>query len=136
MSIPAVELDDGASIGIIDLQTCIQAVISASPELTTKPDLDYTVYAFDFSEFDNPQVGHGMLSKLLGAGGLADIESKKMITGRVVKNVMSLFSKGGIKETLEVKLRLAMVSRPNAWSGVVVGANGDVRYGQGIHAEA
>jgi len=123
-----VELDDGANIGIIDLQSCIQAVVSASPEITTKIDTDFTVYAYDFSEFETPLVGHGMLSKMLYAVATAlGGQSKTMITGRVQKNVMGFFAKGGIKETLEVKLKLAPVPRPGAWADVIVGPDGDLR---------
>lgn len=38
-------------------------------------------------------------------------QSKTMITGRVCKNIMGLFS-NGVKETLEVKLRLVPVPKP------------------------
>lgn len=57
-------------------------------------------------------VGQGMLSWVLSSSSPApnalDNQSKTMITGRVCKNVLGLFSKGA-QETLEVKLRLVPV---------------------------
>lgn len=73
---------------------------------------DYTVYAYDYSEYETPLVGQGMLSWVLAsASPTPDApahQSKTMVTGRVVKNPMGPFSKGA-QETLEVKLRLVPV---------------------------
>lgn len=84
-----------------------------SPELVGKlSGHDYTVYAYDFSEYETPLVGQGMLSWVLASSSPTPnapaTESKTMITGRVCKNIMGLFSKGP-KETLEVKLKLVPV---------------------------
>ncbi|KEF55441.1 uncharacterized protein A1O9_08191 [Exophiala aquamarina CBS 119918] len=103
-------IDETSQIGVIDLRTCLEAVTTASPELTTHPDNDYTVYAYDYSEPDTPLVGQGMLSKALisqtqGQGG----DNDTMVTGRVTKNLLGLFSKNA-QETLEVKLRFTPVN--------------------------
>jgi len=103
-------VDETSQIGVIDLRTCLEAVTTASPELTANPENDYTVYAYDYSEPDTPLVGQGMLSKALisqaqGQGADGD----NMVTGRVTRNLMGLFSKTA-QETLEVKLRFTPVS--------------------------
>jgi len=87
---------------------------TSSPELVAKLDHDYTVYAYDFSEYETPLVGQGMLSWILASASPspnapAD-QSQTMVTGRVCKNILGLFS-NGIKETLEVKLKLIPVPK-------------------------
>ena len=83
-----------------------------SPELVAKLDQDYTVYAYDYSEYETPLVGQGRLSRVLASISTTPDapahQSSTMITGRVCKNIMGLFS-NGVKETLEVKLRLVPV---------------------------
>lgn len=83
-----------------------------SPELTAKLGHDYTVYAYDFSEYETPLVGQGMLSWILASASATPNapaeDSQSMVTGRVCKNILGLFS-NGIKETLEVKLKLVPV---------------------------
>lgn len=73
---------------------------------------DYTVYAYDYSEYETPLVGQGMLSWVLASASPTPNapahQSKTMVTGRVCKNVLGLFSKGA-QETLEVRLRLVPV---------------------------
>ncbi|KAL1956020.1 hypothetical protein VTO42DRAFT_7835 [Malbranchea cinnamomea] len=105
-------LDEETQIGVIELKTCIQAIVSASPELVAKLGRDYTVYAYDYSEYETPLVGQGMLSWVLAsASPTPDApahQSKTIVTGRVVKNTFGLFSRGA-QETLEVKLRLVPV---------------------------
>lgn len=58
-------------------------------------------------------MGQGMLSWVLAsASPTPDApahQSKTMVTGRVCKNPMGLFSKGSVQDTLEVKLRLVPV---------------------------
>jgi hypothetical protein len=70
------------------------------------------VYAYDFSEYETPLVGQGMLSWILASASStpnapAD-ESQTMVTGRVCQNMQGLFG-NGLKETLEVKLKLVPV---------------------------
>ncbi|KAH7380241.1 hypothetical protein DE146DRAFT_289599 [Phaeosphaeria sp. MPI-PUGE-AT-0046c] len=112
VSVPVVSLDENTQVGVIELKTCIQAIVSASPELVAKLGHDYTVYAYDFSEYETPLVGQGMLSWILASASTtpnapAD-ESQTMVTGRVCKNILGLFG-NGMKETLEVKLKLVPV---------------------------
>ena len=105
-------LDETTQIGVIDLKTCIQAIVSASPELVARLGQDYTVYAYDYSEYETPLVGQGMLSWVLASSSSMPSapahQSRTVVTGRVCKNMMGLFS-GGSQETLEVKLRLVPV---------------------------
>ncbi|KAF1359680.1 hypothetical protein EJ07DRAFT_118783 [Lizonia empirigonia] len=112
LSVPVVSLDENTQVGVIELKTCIQAIVAASPELTAKLGHDYTVYAYDFSEYETPLVGQGMLSWILASASATPNapaeDSRTMVTGRVCKNILGLFS-NGIKETLEVKLKLVPV---------------------------
>ncbi|KAF2628548.1 hypothetical protein BU25DRAFT_410111 [Macroventuria anomochaeta] len=112
LSIPVVSLDEDTQVGVIELKTCIQAIVAASPELTARLGHDYTVYAYDFSEYETPLVGQGMLSWILASASATPNapaeDSQTMVTGRVCKNILGLFS-NGIKETLEVKLKLVPV---------------------------
>ncbi|KAL1966850.1 hypothetical protein VTN77DRAFT_3815 [Rasamsonia byssochlamydoides] len=105
-------LDEHTQIGVIELKTCIQAIVSASPELVAKLGQDYTVYAYDYSEYETPLVGQGMLSWVLASASPTPNapahQSRTIVTGRVRKNVLGLFSKGA-QETLEVRLRLVPV---------------------------
>ncbi|KAL6229689.1 hypothetical protein BDW75DRAFT_90790 [Aspergillus navahoensis] len=112
LDIQTAALDENTHIGVIELKTCIQAIVSASPELVAQLGQDYTVYAYDYSEYETPLVGQGMLSWVLASSSPTPNapahQSKTMVTGRVCKNVLGLFSKGA-QETLEVKLRLVPV---------------------------
>ncbi|PGH05145.1 hypothetical protein AJ80_08381 [Polytolypa hystricis UAMH7299] len=105
-------IDEETQVGVIELKTCIQAIVSASPELVVKLGRDYTIYAYDYSEYETPLVGQGMLSWVLASASPTPNapahQSKTMVTGRVCKSTFGLFSKGG-QETLEVKLRLVPV---------------------------
>ena len=114
LRIPTVAIDENTRIGVIELQQCIKAIVSASPELVSRlSQADYTIYAYDYSEYETPQVGQGLLSAILAAGTptVPAHQSIGKITGRVCKNIMGLFS-NGVQETLEVKLRLVPV--PNS----------------------
>jgi hypothetical protein len=86
-----------------------------SPELVAKLGHDYTVYAYDFSEYETPLVGQGMLSWILASASNTPNapaeDSQTMVTGLVCKN-MTVFGNGGVQETLEVKLKLVPV--PNS----------------------
>ena len=83
-----------------------------SPEILAKLGRDYTVYAYDYSEYETPLVGQGMLSWVLASASRASNspahQSSMMVTGRVCRNILGIFSKGA-QETLEVKLRLVPV---------------------------
>ncbi|KAJ5227112.1 uncharacterized protein N7469_007118 [Penicillium citrinum] len=106
-------LDEQTPVGVIELKTCIQAIVSASPELVAQLGKDYTVYAYDYSEYETPLVGQGMLSWVLASASPTPEapahQSKTMVTGRVCKNPLGLFTKSSAQETLEVKLRLVPV---------------------------
>lgn len=112
LNVPVVSLDENTQVGVIELKTCIQAIVGASPELVAKLGHDYTVYAYDFSEYETPLVGQGMLSWILASASTTPNapaeDSQTMVTGRVCKNILGIFS-NGIKETLEVKLKLVPV---------------------------
>lgn len=83
-----------------------------SPELVAKLGQDYTVYAYDYSEYETPLVGQGLLSWVLASTSPTPDapahQSRTIVTGRVSRSIMGLFSKGA-QETLEVKLRLVPV---------------------------
>ncbi|RDW94791.1 hypothetical protein BP5796_00554 [Coleophoma crateriformis] len=112
LNIQTVAMDDNTSIGVVELKTCIRAIVQCSPELVARLGQDYTVYAYDYSEYDNPLVGQGMLSWALAASSPTPTapahQSRQLITGRVCKNIPAIFA-NGIKDTLEVKLRLVPV---------------------------
>jgi hypothetical protein len=111
LQIPTVAIDEASQVGVIGLKECLQAILIASPELVSHlPDRDFTIYAYDYSEHDTPLVGQGMLSEAL-VNATSKQPTKTMITGRVCKNVLGLFS-NGVKETLEVRLRLVPHNKP------------------------
>lgn len=102
-------IDDANQIGIVDLKTCVQTIVAASPELVSKLEDDFTIYAYDYSEPDTPLVGQGMLSWALSSTQTNELDDgTNMVTGRVTKNILGLFAKSA-QETLEVKLRLVPV---------------------------
>lgn len=112
LDIQSAYLDENTQIGVIELKTCIQAIAAASPEVVAKLSHDFTVYAYDYSEYETPLVGQGMLSWILASSSATPAapahQSRTMVTGRVCKNVMGLFTSNS-QETLEVKLRLVPV---------------------------
>jgi hypothetical protein len=114
LQIKTISIDDTSSIGIIELKTCLQAIIQCSPELMARLGTDYTIYAYDYSEYDTPLVGQGMLSRAMAAASPTPnapaSESGQLITGRICKNILGIFT-NGVKETLEVKLRLVPVPK-------------------------
>ncbi|KAI5288998.1 hypothetical protein KEM54_004585 [Ascosphaera aggregata] len=111
LDIQTAYLDEDTQVGVIELRTCIQAIVSASPELVARISNDYTIYAYDYSEYETPLVGQGMLSWILAATSTTPDapahQSKTIVTGRVCKNV-GPFSRGA-QETLEVRLKLVPV---------------------------
>lgn len=108
LQIQTIPIDDRNAIGIIDLRTCLQALAQCSPEIINQPDKDYAVYAVDYSEEDVPMVGQGMLSWGLEQPSLCS--EPKLVTGRVTKNMLAAL-RGGVPETLEVRLKLNAVPR-------------------------
>ena len=112
LDIRTANLDENTQIGVIELKTCIQAIVAASPELVAALGQDYTVYAYDYSEYETPLVGQGMLSWVLASSSSTPSapahQSRTIVTGRVCKNLLGLFSSNS-QETLEVKLRLVPV---------------------------
>ena len=103
LQIQCIAVDPHTTVGVIDLQICLQAITQGSPELVNHTETDYTIYAVDFSEPDTPMVGQGMLSWVLSAPSRKDV--KQLITGRVTRNKFSVFGHGP-RETLEVRLQL------------------------------
>ncbi|ROW09082.1 hypothetical protein VMCG_02954 [Cytospora schulzeri] len=101
-------IDERNSIGVIDLRICLQAIAQCSPEIINQLDKDYAVYALDYSEDDMPLVGQGMLS--WGLEQPSPSSEQKMVTGRVTKNMLAIFG-NGVKETLEVRLKLNVVPK-------------------------
>lgn len=115
LNIPTVAIDDTTQVGVIELCQCVQAITAASPEIISRLGQgDFTIYAYDYSEYETPLVGQGLLSALLAAKSTTPNapahQSKTRITGRVCQNVLGLFN-NGVKETLEVKLRLVPVPK-------------------------
>ncbi|KAF4551153.1 Hypothetical protein D9617_14g076090 [Elsinoe fawcettii] len=116
LNVPAVPIDDKTFIGVIELRQCIRAIVEHSPEIIARLSQgDFTIYAYDYSEYETPLVGQGMLSALLAATSPTPSapahQSKTMITGRVCQNVMAAFQ-NDVSDTLEVKLRLVPVPKP------------------------
>ena len=103
LQIQCMAIDPHTTVGVIDLQICLQAITQGSPELMNHNETDYTIYAVDFSEPDTPMVGQGMLSWVMSAPSRKDV--KQLITGRVTRNKFSVFGHGP-RETLEVTLQL------------------------------
>ncbi|CAK7220081.1 hypothetical protein SBRCBS47491_004068 [Sporothrix bragantina] len=114
LQVQVIPIDDRSWIGIVDLRLCIQAMTQGSPELASQTELDYAIYAVDVSEPDTPLVGQGMLSWVMDPAAAMAAQQfddgPKMVTGRVAKNMMALFG-NGVRETLEVRLRLTAVAR-------------------------
>lgn len=108
LQIQTIPLDDRNRIGVVDLRLCLQAVAECSPEIIGQQESDYTIYAYDYSEQDTPLVGQGLMSWALDAP--TPNAEPKMVTGRVTKNLLAMFG-NGIRETLEVKLRMTAVPR-------------------------
>lgn len=102
-------MDEQNRIGVIDLKPCLQAVAQCSPELIGSDERDYTVYAYDYSEPDVPLVGQGMLSWGLDQGPNLS-NTPQLVTGRITKNLLAAFGTG-VRETLEVRLKLTPVPR-------------------------
>lgn len=108
LQIQTAPIDERTTIGVVDLRMCLQAIAQCSPEIVNQPDKDYAVYALDYSEEDVPLVGQGMLS--WGLDQTVASPEQKLVTGRVTKNMLAIFG-NGVKETLEVKLKLNSVPR-------------------------
>lgn len=92
------------ALGVVDLYKCIKAAYRASPELAAS-DHDFAVYSTDYSEPDEPLVGHGMCSTLSAS---SQSQSQNHIIGRVCKNAIPLFSSS---ESLQVRLRFTPMTK-------------------------
>lgn len=111
LQVQTIPIDESNYIGVVDLRSCIHAVMECSPELAGQEN-DFTIYAVDFSEPDTPLVGQGMLSWALDSmQNDSMMQQPKLVTGRVTKNILGVFG-GGNRETLEVRLRLSEAARP------------------------
>ncbi|POS83429.1 hypothetical protein EPUL_006101, partial [Erysiphe pulchra] len=109
LSIRKFMINETTTIGVVELQTCLRAILKASPELISNTLQDYTVYAHDFSECDYPLVGQGLLSKSLKLSSPSlkqnSHQPHQLLTGRISNEINCIFTTG-VKETLEVKMRL------------------------------
>ncbi|KAK2028307.1 GATA transcription factor [Colletotrichum zoysiae] len=103
LTIRTVPIDDKLTVGMVDLKMCVQAVVKCSPELLSDVTRDFAVYAYDYSEPDEPLVGQGFL------GWIVNNADGKQIIGRATRNPLSVFS-NGVKEILEIKLKLKPVA--------------------------
>ncbi|KAK4179195.1 hypothetical protein QBC36DRAFT_84970 [Triangularia setosa] len=108
LHIQTIPLNERTTIGVVDLRTCLQAVAQSSPEIVNQEENDYSVYAYDFSEPDVPLVGQGMLSWGLDPNN--ESSQQQLVPGRVTRNLLALLSSGS-RETLEVKLKLTVVTK-------------------------
>ena len=96
-------------LGMVQLSECLNQVCTSSPEIIhhlQSGSSDYSVYSIDFTELDNPFVGHGELTRLLMARNNQD--SPKVI-GKVCKSMMPFYN----KDTLEIQLRLKPIELKN-----------------------
>ncbi|KAK4242308.1 hypothetical protein C8A03DRAFT_29571 [Achaetomium macrosporum] len=107
LQIQTLALDQHTTIGLIDLRTCLQAVVQSSPEILNQEN-DYTVYSYDYSEPNVPLVGQGMLSWNLAS---QRDPQQQLTTGRVTRNLLALLNNGS-RDTLEVRLKFTAVARP------------------------
>jgi hypothetical protein len=130
-------LEDLTHIGVVDLRVCLQALASGSPELLSQDGLDYTVYAYDYSEEGTPLSGQGMLSSVFDQNTQNDSGdvSFKVITGRVTRNVLGFFSGSG-SDTLEVKLRLLPIARQGQSRGQTARQNFNPGDSQSLSSQA
>ncbi|KAK3308682.1 uncharacterized protein B0T15DRAFT_115456 [Chaetomium strumarium] len=107
LQIQTVPLDQQTTIGLIDLRTCLQAVVESSPELLDQQN-DYSVYSADYSEPNVPLVGQGRLSSALDS---QREPREQMITGYVTRNLLGALLNHGCQYTLEVNLRFTAIAR-------------------------
>ncbi|KAF6808413.1 gata transcription factor [Colletotrichum sojae] len=103
LQIQTVPLDEKRTIGMVDLKICAQAIARCSPELLNDATRDFAVYAYDYSEPDEPLVGQGLL------GWIVNNVDDKRIIGRATRNPLSVFS-NGVKDILEIKFKLKPVA--------------------------
>ena len=108
LNVHTAKQSETVEIGVVDLRTCVEAITSASPELTSLVDNDFTVYAYDYTEDDAPLDSQGRLSNLVEDEDNVDDEQGRMVSGLVKKNKMAMLMGNG-QEILEVKLRLTPV---------------------------
>jgi len=97
LNVQTAQQSETVEIGVVDLQTCVEAITSASPELTSLNTNDYTVYAYDYTEDDAPLDSQGRLSNLLEDDENFQKEQGKMVSGLVKKNKMAMLMGNGQK---------------------------------------
>ena len=111
ITVPTLALDDGNTLGLVDLKLCLDTVIKCSPELRGI-ETDYAVYVYDYTEVGLPQVGHGLLSDLLDPSKPVEQGmGSNMVPGLLKKNPLAAFNPNAIKDSLEVRLKLVANSK-------------------------
>ncbi|KAI1100749.1 hypothetical protein F4804DRAFT_35580 [Jackrogersella minutella] len=110
ITVQTIMIEEHSMIGVVQLRVCLQAIAQCSPELINDNEKDYTIYASDYSEPGVPLVGQGMLSWALEEESASPNTQSKFVTGCITKNPLAVFG-NGVKDTLEVKLKLTAVSR-------------------------
>ncbi|TEA22242.1 CENP-A multicopy suppressor protein 2 [Colletotrichum sidae] len=103
LPVQTLPIDERRTVGMVDLKICAQAVVRCSPELLSDVTRDFAVYAYDYSEPDEPLVGQGLL------GWIVNNTNDKRIIGRATRNPLAVFS-GGVKDILEIKFKLKPVA--------------------------
>lgn len=100
------------TLGVVAMRHVMAPVMQSSPELFSDPMVDYSVYVKDITEEDEPFVGQGLVSSILSNNSNTSntFQEEILVPGRVCSNFASLLNKGSV-ETLEIRLRLAKVTR-------------------------
>lgn len=118
------------TLGAIELKSCIQQIITNSPEnfhLTTE---DYAVYYKDLTEQpDEPFVSNGVLLSLITSS------KSHLIPGRVCQNLSASFLFGNAPSpdtslTLEIRLKLHTIDQPPQLMGSGIGQKNGQKNGK------
>lgn len=104
------ETEELLTLGAFDLKSCIQQVVSSSPENFKLQTEDYAVYHKDITEQpDEPFVANGVISSLLASSKV------DLIPGRVCQNLSASFLFGdkanASSMTLEIRLKFHVTNR-------------------------
>lgn len=84
------------NLGMVNLLSCLECVCASSPDIALDELQDYAVYSTDYSEYDHPSVGHGLLSNLLNS-----TTASVNVMGQVTQSASPFYS----QETLEVSMQ-------------------------------